>query len=85
VQFLKLADTPIINQWAQYIEYGVAMEILRKRQDMAGVEALREGFKYQEGLILERQATEELFVANGTIFNSPRYYGGFYNNWGGGF
>jgi hypothetical protein len=70
VQFMTSTDSPILNQWSQYIAYGAAMEILRERQDMDGVANLMEGFKRQEDLVLERQGTEELFVPNYTIFNS---------------
>jgi hypothetical protein len=70
VQFMQQTDTPILNQWWQYIAYGAAMEILRERQDLEGVSNLSEGFQRQEALVLERQAIEELFTPNPTIFNS---------------
>ena len=75
-QFLATTDNPVVNQWAQYIAYGAAMEILRDRQDMEGVQNLKEGFDRQEALVLERQAVEEIFVTNITLFNSTqRGYG----------
>lgn len=80
VQFMQTTDHPILNQWWQYISYGVAKEILRERQDMQGVAALDEGFKRQEGLVLERQGVEEVGVANGTIYNSLQ--GQIGGNWG---
>lgn len=70
VQFMKTTDNPYLNQWGQYIAYGSAMEILRDRQDMEGVENLREGFERQEGLVLERQSIEEIMQPNITMFNS---------------
>jgi hypothetical protein len=69
-QFLQTTNHPILNQWAQYIAYGAAMEILRERQDMDGVENLREGFMRQEALVLERQSIEEINQPNITMFNS---------------
>jgi hypothetical protein len=76
VQFMSLTQNPVLNQWAQYIAYGTAMEILRERQDMEGVENLREGFMRQEGLVLERQSIEEIAQPNITMFNSTqRGYG----------
>ncbi len=69
VQFLETTDVPIVNQWWQYIAYGVAMEILRERNDTDGVESLREGFMRQEGLVLERQGVEEIGQRNTTIFS----------------
>ena len=69
-QFMATTDNPILNQWSQYIAYGAAMEILRDRQDMEGVQNLMEGFKRQEGLVLERQAVEEINQPNITLFNS---------------
>jgi hypothetical protein len=74
VQFMSQGDVPILNQWSQYLAYGTACEILRQRQDMDGVANLMEGFKRQEGLVLERQGVEELFSPTPTLFNSPSSY-----------
>jgi hypothetical protein len=74
-QFLNTSDSPILNQWSQYIAYGAACEILRDRQDMEGVQNLMEGFKRQEGMVLERQAVEEIGQPNYTLFNDTQ--GGF--------
>lgn len=71
-QFMNTSSHPILNQWAQYIAYGTAMEILRDRQDMEGVSNLSEGFKRQEALVLERQAVEEIGQPNITLFNSTQ-------------
>ncbi len=79
-QFMMTSDNPILNQWAQYIAYGVAREILRDRQDMEGVANLEEGFKRQEALVLERQAVEEIGQPNITLFNSTQY--GYGIGWG---
>lgn len=72
VQFMANTDHPILNQWTQYISYGVAREILRDRQDMEGVSNLEEGFKRQEALALERQAVEEISIPNITLFNTTQ-------------
>ncbi len=72
-QFMQTTNNPILNQWGQYLAYGAAMEILRDRQDMEGVENLREGFQRQEALVLERQAIEEIQQPNITMFNSTQY------------
>lgn len=68
VQFLESTDSPILNQWWQYIAYGVACEILRDRQDLEGVANLQEGFQRQEALVLERQGIEEIGQRNTTIY-----------------
>lgn len=70
VQFMAITDNPILSQWAQYIAYGASMEVLRDRQDMDGVENLRQGFMRQEALVLERQSIEEIFQPNIQLFNS---------------
>lgn len=80
VSFMKTTDNPILNQWAPYIAYGVSMEILRERQDMDGVENLREGFMRQEALVLERQSIEEIGQPNMTMFNMPSPFFG--TGWG---
>lgn len=69
-QFMNTSNHPVLNQWAQYIAYGAAREILRDRQDMEGVANLEEGFMRQEALVLERQAVEEIGSPNITLFNS---------------
>lgn len=76
VEFMKLTDNPTLNQWAEYIAYGVAIEILRERQDIEGVQNLMEGFKRQEALVLERQSVEEIFQPNITVFNTTSYNNG---------
>ena len=81
-QFMNSTDNPVLNQWAQYISYGTAMEILRDRQDMEGVENLRDGFNRQEALVLERQAIEEIGQPNITLFNSTQSGYGYGVGWG---
>lgn len=76
-QFMNVTDNPVLNQWAEYIAYGAACEILRDRQDMEGLQNIMEGFKRQEGLVLERQSIEEIQQPNITLFNSTSGgYGG---------
>lgn len=70
VQFMNTTDHPILNQWWQYISYGVACEIQRERNDFEGVNMLMEGMKRQEALVLERQGVEEIGMPNYTLFNS---------------
>lgn len=82
VQFLETTDNPILMQWWQYIAYGASMEILRERQDMDGVENLMEGFKRQEGLVLERQGVEEIGQRNTTIFTASVQSNNWNNSYG---
>lgn len=70
VQFMLSTDHPILNQWAKYISYLASIDILFDRQDLDGVENLKPMLDKQEALVLERQAVEELFVPNYTLFNS---------------
>lgn len=81
-QFMQTTDNPVLNQWAQYIAYGAACEILRDRQDMEGVSNLQEGFKRQEALVLERQAVEEITIPNITLFNTTQTGYGYGTGWG---
>lgn len=84
VQFMKANDHPILNQWVQYIAYGVSMEILRQRQDLEGVENLREGFTRQEALVLERQGVDEINNRNKTIFAGTQQNLGWNDGWNSG-
>ena len=70
VQFMATTDSPILNQWWQYISYGVACELLRDRQDYDGLSNAMEGFKRQEALVLERQSIEEINQRNTTIYTA---------------
>ncbi len=79
VQFYETTDMPILSQWAQYLSYLAAQEILRDRQDLEGVANLEEGRMRQEGLVLERQGVEEIGQPNFQLFNSTQGY----TMWGG--
>lgn len=81
-QFMNTTDNPVLNQWWQYLAYGAAVEILRERQDMEGVQNLMEGFKRQEALVLERQAIEEIQQPNITLFNTTQTGYGYGSGWG---
>lgn len=82
-QFMQTTDHPTLNQWWQYIAYGAAMEILRERQDMEGIDNLTQGFQRQEALVLERQSIEEIQQPNITLFNSTANgYGNCGGAWG---
>jgi len=70
VQFMAATDSPILNQWWQYIALGSSIKVLEDRQDMEGIENLVPLFDRQEALVLERQGVEELFTPNPTLFNS---------------
>jgi hypothetical protein len=82
VQFMLTTNHPILDQFWQYLAYGTAIEILRDRQDMEGVQNLMEGFQRQEALVLERQATEEIGQRNSTIFSSTQQTQGWNQPWG---
>lgn len=71
-QFMRITDNPVLKQWAQYIAYGTACEILRERQDNEGLQNLTEGFNRQEALVLERQSIEEIGQPNITMFNTTQ-------------
>lgn len=83
VQFLTSTNNPIVNQWAKYIAYGAAIDILNDRSDFQGAAAHEKAFKEQEGLVLEKQANEELFQRNATIFSGTQQgLGNYYGAWG---
>ncbi len=82
IQFLESTDQPILAQWAQYLSYLSAQEILRDRQDLDGVAALEEGRLRQEALVLERQSNEEINIPNYQLFNSTQGYS-YYGGWSG--
>lgn len=85
VQFLSLTDSPILNQWWQWIAIAAAIKILEDRQDMEGVANLQQMLAKQQDLILERQGTEEINQRNNTIFSATQNANGWnlYGSWGG--
>lgn len=85
VQFMATSSHPILNQWWQYISFGVACEIQRDRNDFDSVNMLMEGMKRQEALVLERQGVEEIGMPNYTLFNSTLPTPYLSNYWGVGY
>lgn len=82
VQFMQSSDSPLLAQWWQLIAIGAAIKVLEDRQDMDGVQALVVLYDRQEDLVLERQANEEIFQPNQTIFNSANVSQGAINGIG---
>jgi hypothetical protein len=76
VQFMNTTDNPILNQWWQLIAIGAAIKVLEDRQDMEGVDNLKELYNRQQDLVLERQGVEEIFQPNINIFNSSNMNSG---------
>lgn len=72
VQFLATTESPILNQWWQWLAISAAVKILEDRQDMEGVSNLQAMLAKQEALILERQGTEEINQRNSTIFSGTQ-------------
>jgi hypothetical protein len=82
VQFMQTSDHPILNQFWQLIAIGASIKILEDRQDMEGVENLTAMYNRQAGLTLERQAVEEIYQPNLTLFNSTQGGWNAYGPWG---
>lgn len=72
-QLLASTQSPVLNQWWQYIAIGAAMKVLEDRQDMEGYQNLIPLLERQEGLVLERQGVEEIGQRNTTIFSQTIY------------
>lgn len=83
VQFLETSQSPILNQWWQIIAIGSALKVLEDRQDMDGVENMKELYARQQDLVLERQGVEELFQPMINLFNSTSVSTGFGGGLGG--
>jgi hypothetical protein len=85
VQFMAMTDSPILNQWWQWLAIAAAIKILEDRQDMEGVANLERMLAKEQDLILERQGTEEINQRNNTIFSATQVANGWnlYGSWGG--
>jgi hypothetical protein len=82
VQFMNTTDSPILNQWWQYIAIGASMKVLEDRQDMEGLANLQVIFDNQEALVLERQGVEEINQRNSTLYSSTITSQGWNNGFG---
>lgn len=85
VQFMQTTDSPILTQWWKYIALLAARQVLVDRQDMEGVQNIQVELQRQEGLVLERQGTEEIGNRNQTIFAGAQQNQGWNQGWGQGF
>lgn len=70
VEFMNSTDSPILNQWVDYIAIGAAIKVLEDRNDTQGIQNLSVIFDRQESLVLERQAVEEINQRNSTIYSA---------------
>lgn len=68
VQFMQTTDSPILNQYAELIAYGAAIRILSQRQDTDGIENILPVFEELKGLVLNRNAIEQIGQQNATIY-----------------
>lgn len=82
VQFMNTTDSPILNQWWQYIAIGAAIKVLEDRQDMEGVQNLALLFDRQEALVLERQGVEEINQRNSSLYSGTIMNQGWNNGFG---
>lgn len=84
VQFMQSTESPILNQWSDYLGYLAARRILYMRNDLQGVASIEPELKRLEGQVLERQAVESIGQPTTTLFNSTTQYpyfglsGGYY-------
>lgn len=80
--FTLSTQSPVLNQWWQYLAVSAAKKILEDRGDVEGVANIMPIFKEQEALVLERQGVEEINQRNSTIFSgaNQNLYDG-YQGW----
>lgn len=86
VQFMQTTDSPILNQYAELIAYGAAIRILSQRQDTEGIENILPVFEELKGLVLNRNAIEQIGQQTGTIYSGQlnnNGVGGLGIGWGG--
>jgi hypothetical protein len=77
-QFLNTSDSPLLNQWADCIVFGTSMRILAARQDDEGISVILPFFEQQQGLVLNRNAIEQIGQQTTTIY-SGQLSGGLQN------
>lgn len=80
--FLEANDTPIHDQWWQYIAYGAAKKVFEDRGDIDSVAQITPEFKRQEKLVLRRTLVQQSNQQAVTIYNrrGSSWYGTYNNN-----
>lgn len=81
VQFMQTTDSPILNAYWQLIAYGTAITILSRWKDTEAVAAILPNYEEQKGLVLNRNAEEQIGINTGTIY-SQNGIGGAWSGWG---
>ncbi|MHA2068315.1 MAG: hypothetical protein ACXABY_28465 [Candidatus Thorarchaeota archaeon] len=82
-QFAATGTSPTLNSWWQLLALGAAIKVLQDQQDMEGLENILPWFEEQKGLVLERQAVEQIGFRNNTIYEggSQESFGFQGGNW----
>lgn len=78
---ISSGESPELKQWWQYLAYGASKKIFEDSQDPEGVNALMQGLKEQETLVLRRTIIERTNQRTATIYTEMTAfpYGNFNN------
>lgn len=80
---LLQGNSPLLQEWWQYIAYGAAIKILQDRVDQETVQLLLPEFKAQEHLILRRTIVQQTSSRAATIYQQQTDGSGTYTGfWG---
>ncbi len=80
---LLAGNSPLLQEWWQYIAYGAAIKILQDRTDQETVQLLVPEFKAQEHLILRRTIVQQTNSRAATIYQQQTDGSGTYTGfWG---
>ena len=80
---LLAGNSPLLQEWWQYIAYGAAIKVLQDRMDQESVQLLLPEFKAQEHLILRRTIVQQTPNRTSTIYQQQTDGGGQFNGfWG---
>ena len=81
---LEMGDSPVLEQWWQYLAYGAAKKIFEDTQDVGGVSAIMAEFEKQEDLVLHRHLVQQSTDRAATIYSQEnRLYTGEFGSFGG--
>lgn len=79
---MATSQTPMLEEWWQYISYGAAKKIFEDRLDMDSVALIMPEYKKQETLCLRRTIVQQTNQRAATIYTEQTAYGSGQGGWG---
>ena len=80
LELLASNQSPVLNQWWQYIAYGAAKKVFEDRMDLESVQQIMPEYKQQERLVLRTTIVQNTNERVATIYTEQTNFGNGFNN-----